>query len=756
MFRRLSEVLRIEGSHSQTPDINHSQINTHTVYSNVSPSPITPGLNQSLPVINPNFQNSSIEQLIAIKNPNASINTRLIDNPPSISPNDSKQPSISLDYKQQYIDMYNAKKQLFIDKCQEEANNSNNNNNNIALSLENSLISNRRWSAANQRWPVANQRWPAANQRWPAANQRWPAANYATIGDSVKIYNRVANPPLRFTQGTTTTNLALALAKQPLLAESVQNISIRGLHESIKSKYDFCDDIPDSTTAPFNIKCLEQIFKKMGGQSNGTAYPNMNTIATYNSMGNIGNVKQYLNKLVDNMKSTDYITQKTAMIQFLGVLPEMLITRAPYIQGVEVIWFQTVIGKPTQVSGILKRTIEASINGSETSNLEGLPLKPINGHGTDIIQNGLGISMIQIFDMRTPVDVRTKYTITTDGQFFIAVNQPANIVSSLFDSMYDQDGLLANLSAKEGRLTTYTSQKYSNYYVNMPNITKILYSATNIFHISMDSTPQNYSLTLEPHAPFLNFEVLQQGDIFDDTRNPGLFTNLITQSGLEFHNRPEERYNTPGKKGFIRLINKSSYLNLTNIAYQAWGTVTFAFRLQTMPVKDAIFSFWVNNRFCVLYLVPINGSTAQMRIKSNIGKNGTIYDIATNFNISIGIWHLLKISISNENTVFDIDCDSINNIVKNGNYSVSPVKLINIEPIVTTINNGLYVSNHNCNIAIGGKASGVNLMGPLQFDLAWIHFFDYIVTIYDVIKDCKASWQFTQFPDSPNTYRTLS
>ena len=742
MFRRLSEVLRIEGSHSQTPDINHSQINTHTVYSNVSPSPITPGLNQSLPVINPNFQNSSIEQLIAIKNPNASINTRLIDNPPSISPNDSKQPSISLDYKQQYIDMYNAKKQLFIDKCQEEANNSNNNNNNIALSLENSLISNRRWSAA--------------NRRWPAANRRWPVANYATIGDSVKIYNRVANPPLRFTQGTTTTNLALALAKQPLLAESVQNISIRGLHESIKSKYDFCDDIPDSTTAPFNIKCLEQIFKKMGGQSNGTAYPNMNTIATYNSMGNIGNVKQYLNKLVDNMKSTDYITQKTAMIQFLGVLPEMLITRAPYIQGVEVIWFQTVIGKPTQVSGILKRTIEASINGSETSNLEGLPLKPINGHGTDIIQNGLGISMIQIFDMRTPVDVRTKYTITTDGQFFIAVNQPANIVSSLFDSMYDQDGLLANLSAKEGRLTTYTSQKYSNYYVNMPNITKILYSATNIFHISMDSTPQNYSLTLEPHAPFLNFEVLQQGDIFDDTRNPGLFTNLITQSGLEFHNRPEERYNTPGKKGFIRLINKSSYLNLTNIAYQAWGTVTFAFRLQTMPVKDAIFSFWVNNRFCVLYLVPINGSTAQMRIKSNIGKNGTIYDIATNFNISIGIWHLLKISISNENTVFDIDCDSINNIVKNGNYSVSAVKLINIEPITTTINNGLYVSNHNCNIAIGGKASGVNLMGPLQFDLAWIHFFDYIVTIHDVIKDCKTSWQFTQFPDSPNTYRTLS
>ena len=728
MFRRLSEVLRTEGNQWQTegslrqaPDIGHSQINTQKIYSNVYSSSITPGLNQSLPIKGPNFQNSLIKQLIT-----------------KGSSNNSNQPSSSADYKQEYYDMYLAKKQLFIDKCKEEAINGSNstNGNNTELSLDNPLISNR----------------------------RWPAANYATIGDSVKIYNRVANPPLRFTQGTTTTtNLALALEKQSLSVEPVQNISIRGLHESVKAKYDFCDDIPDSTTAPFNITCLEQIFRKMGGQPNGTAYPNMNTIITYNSMGNIGNVKQYINKLADNMKSTDYITQKTAMIQLLGILPEMLITRAPYIQGVEVIWFQTVIGqdKPTHVLGILKRTIETSI-------LEGLPLKPVNGretsiNGRDIIQTGFGISMIQIFDMRAPTNFTTKYRITTDGQFFIAVNQPANIVTSLFDSNYDQDGLLANLSAKEGRLTTYTSQKYSNYYVNTPNITKLLYSAPNTFHISIESPnfiPRHYSLTLEPHAPFLNFEVLPQGDIFDDTRNPGLFTNLITQSDLEFHNRPEERYNTPGKKGFIRLINKSSYLNLTNIAYQSWGTVTFAFRLQTMPVKDAIFSFWVHNRFCVLYLVPINGSTSQMRVKSNIGKNGVIYDNATSFNISIGTWYFMKVSLSNENTVFNIDCDSINNIIKNGKAlpeATFGIKLINVEPITTPINNGLYVPNqYNCNIAIGGKASGINLTGPLQFDLAWIHFFDYIVSMDDVIKDCKAAWQFTQYPDSPNTYRTLS
>jgi hypothetical protein len=120
----------------------------------------------------------------------------------------------------------------------------------------------------------------------------------------------------------------------------------------------------------------------------------------------------------------------------------------------------------------------------------------------------------------------------------------------------------------------------------------------------------------------------------------------------------------------------------------------------------------------------------------------------------------MKVSLSNENTVFNIDCDSINNIIKNGKAlpeATFGIKLINVEPITTPINNGLYVPNqYNCNIAIGGKASGINLTGPLQFDLAWIHFFDYIVSMDDVIKDCKAAWQFTQYPDSPNTYRTLS
>jgi hypothetical protein len=41
-----------------------------------------------------------------------------------------------------------------------------------------------------------------------------------------------------------------------------------------------------------------------------------------------------------------------------------------------------------------------------------------------------------------------------------------------------------------------------------------------------------------------------------------------------------------------------------------------------------------------------------------------------------------------------------------------------------------------------------------QFDLAWVHFFDYYISAAEVVRDCKADWIFTQFPDSVNTYKT--
>ena len=576
--------------------------------------------------------------------------------------------------------------------------------------------------------------------------------NSITSGDTVKIYNRVANPPLNlniFAQGITTvesilkeTRQIVGNTKEP--ASSALGSSARELCLQAGSiaAYDFCNDLQDSTAAPFDMGCLQKIFRKMGGQPLGTVYPNKNTMALYNSMTTIGNVKQYINRLIEDMNSNDYSTQKTAVLQFLGISLQKLITRVPYRQGVEVIWFQSIPGKTNAVGGIHGRSIE-----------------------NNFVQGG-ATGLLQIFDLRSNIDFSSKYKINVNGGFFIATNQPANVAKTAFDSSTtDQEGLLANFNVNG--TNTYISEKCAKYFAGTPNITKIFsafpWQQHNILKITNGACndtvpnfiPAYYSLTLDIKAPFLNFEVIN-GNTFDDTRNPGLFTNLIIQNGSpEFHNRAEERNNVPGRKAFVRITNTTSYIRLQNIAYKAWGSVTFAFRLQSMPVKDTLFSFWTFNKNCILYLVPNNGSNAQMRIRTNMTIDNTTRDTPTNINISLRKWYFLE--VTQNGTGFDIKCDTIDNIVKNNNYTTSPTIINSSRPITTDLNSGLTTNSTLCSVSIAEWLTGLpGYAQTLMFDLAWVHFYDYHISKEDVVKDCKAAWQFTQYPDSPNTYKTLS
>jgi hypothetical protein len=587
-------------------------------------------------------------------------------------------------------------------------------------------------------------------------------------GDAVKIYNRSANPPLKldiFSQGATTVDVVLQEVRQlagntKLPSNTATGAAARDLclQKGAISNYNFCFDLPDTTPSPFDVNCLQQIFRKLGGQPTGTAYPSTNTLPTYNSMGNLGAVKQYINALAQKMNSSDYQTQRDAMIQFLGISPEKLISRAPYTQGVEVIWLQPRAGYPNQIWGVLKRTIESNFvqfGGAVSSSTAPVPQLASTYPGFSQYS-----AMIQLTDIRAQSDFCAKFQVTVDDGFFIAVNQPADIANTAFGSSgVDQPGLLSSLILQGP--TTYNYSSCCNYYGATPNITKVYYTDagggghTLNFSMSPNITPPYLSLTCEPRAPFLNFEIGANGNVFDDTRNPGIYGSLLTYSGLEYHNRPEERNSVPGRKGFVRLTNNSSVISLQNIAYQAWGTCTFAFRLQSMPVKDAIFTFRVWDRFCVIYLQPINGSTAQIRCNTNMTGDNSTWDGTAGQNVQVGSWYYM--AVAQYGSGLDIYCDNIDNIVKNGNFTTPTFRVSNSGPITTTYNNGLYNgAGYQCNVSVGGPASGSGFTsGSFQFDLAWIHFFDSYNNANDTIKDCQASWIFTQFPDSLNTYKTI-
>ena len=131
-------------------------------------------------------------------------------------------------------------------------------------------------------------------------------------------------------------------------------------------------------------------------------------------------------------------------------------------------------------------------------------------------------------------------------------------------------------------------------------------------------------------------------------------------------------------------------------------------------------------------------------------------DNATNYNLTVGNWYFIEITQNVDG--FNINCDAVNSIIKNKNYTTRPTLITNSGPITTLINHGLlYQGYYNCNISLGGQAQLTDYVKTLIFDLAWIHFFDYSpLSSADVLKECSAMWQFTQFPDSLNTYKTLS
>lgn len=591
-------------------------------------------------------------------------------------------------------------------------------------------------------------------------------------GDAVKIYNLVANPPLNldvFSQGATTVDIVLNEARQ-LFGNTKQpsNTSLGAaardlcLQTGSINNFNFCSDLPDSTPPPFDVNCLQNLFLTMGGQPSGASYPNTSNITTYNTMLNLGAVKQYLNGLVTSMNSIDYNTQRNAMIQFLGITPQSLIVRAPYNQGVEVLWFTNIPGQPNKMAGFLKRTIETDIVQFALNSMSIIPQLALTYPGFTQYT-----AMLQMFDVRAPGDFTAKFNVTVDDGFWIAVNQEfyIDIWAQTQIGTKDNTGFFSNIGIQGA--TTYSSNNISNYFAATPNITKIFYEdagggghtlqvkAITGSGSSTFSKPY-YSLTLEPRAPFINFEAitinnLGIGNMFGDTRNPGLFGQNITSASLDIHTSTDDRSSVPGNKGFVRFTNNTSYANIMNIAYQSWNTVTFAVRLQSMPVQDAIFSFFVSTYKCILYLQPINGSTAQLRVQTNMTTNNTLYDGTTNFTLQLGSWYYLQISQNGQG--FDIFCDSINNIVTNNNFTTTTAKITNSKPITTTASNGLQTNSSGCSVAIGGKASGLNFYsGTFQFDLAWVHFYDYYITTADVVKDCNCTWIFTQAASSLNTY----
>jgi len=598
-------------------------------------------------------------------------------------------------------------------------------------------------------------------------------------GDAVQTYNRFANPLLNisiFTDANTTRNNVLQEVRR--LANNAINPATTGLGIAARdlclkrgeiNGYNPCSELSDASGPPFDMKCLQYFFLNMGGNENGTAYPNPNNMVNYNTMTNLGSIKQRWSELFAKAKGTDgyvdYPEQQQAAKAMLGINLQEQIKRAPPVQGVEVFWFVPQVMSPNKLNGFLRRTIEHKIvqfpSDPAFANTGGPSRVPQIGGG------GYGC-MLQLTDLRSPVDFSATFDVLVDDGFWITVNQPEaidEVAMSQPGYTIDKPGLFENLGLQGP--TRYKSGACTPFQSTTPNIMKLYHEDAGggwaAFTFNMNAcvgTPQinsDYlSLTCELKAPFLSFEVTKRGR-WEETRNPGLFAQFTPLTGLDIHTRTDEQNSVPGKKSFVRLNTASSLIDLRNIAYQSWKNITIATRFHTKPVKESIINLacgppgtWYFN-----VIATTSGDYAKISIEYRIGS--TSKQIETPFAIRIEVWHLFR--ITNHGNGFSLYCDTISDVIasKGARNSVTTV----------TENTPLWGINATWNPAPGqayevadimlgtaGYSGWTAMYGTSSFfyDVAWVHFFDYEMTDADVYRDASANWIYTQFPTEYNKY----
>lgn len=604
--------------------------------------------------------------------------------------------------------------------------------------------------------------------------------------NAVKIYNRLSNPPLNldlFKQGKTTiTNVLNEVRQLKSNTLKPENTGVGAaardlcLRRGFIQSYDVCSELSDSDTAPFDLRCLQTLFLQMGGHPNGTQYPTNQNINFYNSLVTIGAVKQYIRQLYNNMyinsptgplkenftnlsEYDKYKIQQDALKKFTGITIENMISRVPYSQGIEVFWFVPVPGNPRGVRGFLRRTIE--------TDFVQLQVGP-----SRVAQIGGGAygCMLQLTDIRAPNDFSVKFRVTIDDGFWIAVNQPADIDKTAMNQVNaDSPGLFENLGLQGP--TTYQSTQCSDFTSSKPNIVKMFFEDAgggwNAFQMtplpcsgnSAFNTPY-YSLTCEENAPFLTYEVNPKNSLFEELRNPGLFGQFLGLKALEYHTRTDEKMAVPGNKGFIRLNNSSSLIDMYNIAFQSWKTCTFAIRLQSMPVKETIVKFALGSYYLSIITTPISGNISSISIEHTF--SGYKQTQTTSFQLVLSKWYLLY--VQNTGSDFKIFCNGMDELVNSKGKSAS---------ITITGKTKLYSKNGTwapapgqpfeaCTIMLGSNGflgnpnwPGMYATSSFNYDLAWIHFFQQYTSDNDIFREVSTNWIYTAFPSSYNTYKTL-
>ena len=232
----------------------------------------------------------------------------------------------------------------------------------------------------------------------------------------------------------------------------------------------------------------------------------------------------------------------------------------------------------------------------------------------------------------------------------------------------------------------------------------------------------------------------------------------------------EHRRQVPGGKGFVRMNSSNGIINLHNIAFQSWKSLTFAVRLQSMPVSETLFymNAGVPKEYGPYFAINLsqNGNAARVKIMSTVttarwwwwNLGGSEQPKDTPYQLYINTWYLF--------TIFHTETEIRLHV--NAIPAIAEGQGIGARTDITISNNGaFYGRNETSNptpdqpygtadihIGCGGLLGrrGVVSTGGCNMDVAWVHLFDDVASDDEIRRDAKADWIYTQFPKAPNSY----
>jgi hypothetical protein len=584
---------------------------------------------------------------------------------------------------------------------------------------------------------------------------------------SMDIYNKVSEVPLNldtFRQGTEAGLVAMATEIKGLantatskpsnskLGAAARDLCVR---KGAMSEFDFCSELVDTTPPPFSAECLAKEFLKAGGQLTGTKFPwPGKKEAIYDVLPNWKAVKDYIQGLVAKAKGVEgfqdmysktranYTQQAQALMELRGIVPEQLSNRAPLSQGVEVYWFNntTSVLLNNTIEGYFPTFVRARTPIPQT---RGLPDKAM---------------FVALTDVRARQNSQLQFQISSDDGFNISLNRNINGVANVDEPGYFGKNFIQGT-------TTYVNNACWNLDITRPNVIHAYWNDVGggehtfnlLARLGCRSGPfgqlQGLALTRELGGPFLMFE--GTSGIYAGGWGDLRMTDFFNFDGwgnksasIQIFSDTDSKLRAPGKNGFIR-IKPSGYLALNNVSPAAWTTMTFVFRLNEKPTRNALFELGTYNpggwmRYLKIYMTNV-GSTAQIRYSHNINDRDNRDIIANGCVLESGKWYMGYVlqnggpSMSTQWTVGFIPLESAKN---NGNSGEMKFVVSRPSgPINAIANPTGYI---RMGAADPGFVSGIGApVNTVEYDIAWWHMFNRALGADDFKREAANDWLIT-------------